>query len=335
MRNYWLLATPGLLFCLAIGWTRRANSTQTDENANKAPAAEDRALTFLGREVPRWSIENKCFSCHNNGDGARALYTALKMGSRVPPSAVADTSAWLARPEGWDHNGGDAPFSDKRLARIQFAASLVTSLESGQTKDRRVLMRAAEIVADDQASDGSWPIEDGGAVGSPATYGRPLATYMAREVLRKADSTRFRDSVERANAWLRRLNPKNVLDTAIVLLAEDARDDAEEIAHHQSTLDFLRRAQSENGGWGPYANSPPEPFDTAVVLLALVRLNRQPTTSGMIERGRAYLIATQLPDGSWPGTTRPPGGESYAQRLSTAGWATLALLASRDSISPP
>ena len=33
----------------------------------------------------------------------------------------------------------------------------------------------------------------------------------------------------------------------------------------------------------------------------------------MIQRGRAYLLATQQPDGSWPETTRPRGGESYAQ----------------------
>jgi hypothetical protein len=41
------------------------------------------------------------------------------------------------------------------------------------------------------------------------------------------------------------------------------------------------------------------------------------------------LLARQATDGSWPATTRPPGVESYAQQLSTTGWATLALLATR------
>jgi hypothetical protein len=49
----------------------------------------------------------------------------------------------------------------------------------------------------------------------------------------------------------------------------------------------------------------------------------------MIARGRAFLIATQRDDGGWPETTRPSGGTSYAQRISTTGWATLALLATR------
>jgi hypothetical protein len=42
--------------------------------ADPKPTPEERALVYLAREVPRWSVENKCHSCHNNGDAARALY---------------------------------------------------------------------------------------------------------------------------------------------------------------------------------------------------------------------------------------------------------------------
>ena len=38
----------------------------------------------------------------------------------------------------------------------------------------------------------------------------------------------------------------------------------------------------------------------------------------------------QEADGSWPETTRPPGADSYAQRISTTGWALLALLSIPD-----
>jgi hypothetical protein len=34
------------------------------------PLPERRAVAFLTREVPRWSVENRCFSCHNNGDAS-------------------------------------------------------------------------------------------------------------------------------------------------------------------------------------------------------------------------------------------------------------------------
>ena len=37
------------------------------------------------------------------------------------------------------------------------------------------------------------------------------------------------------------------------------------------SLELLGKAQSSDGGWGPYVNAPPEPFDTALALLALSR----------------------------------------------------------------
>src|SRR4029079_3455261 len=86
--------------------------------------AESRAVHFLIREVPAWSRDNGCFSCHNNGDGARALYLAKAQSVEVPAVALTDTTDWLKKPDGWDNNKGDAGFSDKRLARIEFANAL-------------------------------------------------------------------------------------------------------------------------------------------------------------------------------------------------------------------
>jgi hypothetical protein len=64
-------------------------------------------------------------------------------------------------------------------------------------------------------------------------------------------------------------------------------------------------------------------------VLALASLPSTPERAGMILRGRKFLASTQLPDGSWQETTRPPRSESYAQRLSTTAWAAQALLAAR------
>ncbi len=71
---------------------------------------EDRAVAFLTREVPKWARENRCYSCHNNGDAARALFQASRKGYRVPDQALADTTGWLLRPAGWDHNGGEGAY---------------------------------------------------------------------------------------------------------------------------------------------------------------------------------------------------------------------------------
>lgn len=303
--------------------------------AGPAPGArtpEARATEFLAREVPRWSRENHCFSCHNNGDAARALFVASRRGFPVPAEATAATTAWLARPSGWDRNGGDGPFSDKRLGRVAFTAALAAATRTGAVRDRSAMNDAAVRLAADQAEDGSWALEGEPSPGSPAAYSRSLATFLARESLAAADPARFRAAIDRADAWLLRHELVTVGDASVALMAVAAvpRSAAAD-SLRRAAIDRLARAQSEDGGWGPYAMSPPEPFDTALALLGLARCGEAVgPVRRMIDRGRAFLIAGQREDGSWPETTRPSGGTSYAQWISTTGWATLALLATGE-----
>ncbi|QEH35698.1 hypothetical protein OJF2_42550 [Aquisphaera giovannonii] len=295
-----------------------------------AEAPEARAIAYLGREVPRWQAENRCFSCHNDGDAARALFRAARLGLAVPDAATAGTVRWLERPEGWDRNGGDGPFNDKVLARIQFAAALADAIDAGRSGDAGAMARAAGLVAGDQIEGGSWRVDAEAAVGSPATYGTALATAMARRSLVAAGPKRFAAPIAAADRWLRKAEARNVPDAAAVLIGLEGADDAEAAARVRRGLDLIRRAEAARGGWGPFPNTPAEPFDTAVVLIALAPRRGIAERAGWIRRGRAFLIASQHPDGSWPETTRPPDGESYAERLSTSGWALQALLATRD-----
>ena len=354
------VATLGLI--LSACWTTVVAAEQGEDVSPEQAVA--RAVAFLAREVPAWPGENRCFSCHNNGDAFRALHrAAVAVGEKqlanapaVPAKSLAATAAWLAKPEGWKDNGGEVEFSDKRLATVQFAAALAQIDRASKPQDdaARPLLAAGQLLVEQQADDGSWPIDAAGSVGSPATYGTPLATVMARAVRHQADPQRFGGAIAKADDWLAKFQPQRVLDAAALLLwltdtnvkntASPQRD--QRIA---DCVDLIRQGQGENGGWGPFATSAAEPFDTAVVLLALQRLGPagyraaiarlaasdadSAAKSGaaddwasMIERGRAYLAASQYDDGSWPETTRPAGGESYAQRMSTTAWVTMALI---------
>src|SRR6185436_7187730 len=67
--------------------------------------AEVRAVRYLAREVPQWPVKNRCFSCHNNGDAARALAAARRNGIAFDDLALDSTDRWLRRPDGWKDNG--------------------------------------------------------------------------------------------------------------------------------------------------------------------------------------------------------------------------------------
>ena len=309
---------------VTLGFAAQPAFAQAPSNREQA------ALTYLALEVPLWKTDNGCYSCHNNGDGARALYTARLLGYDVPDEALEDTTRWLAAPLAWDENRGDPEFSDKKLARIQFAAALAAAVRAGLAPSK-TLTQAAESLLPDQEADGSWQVDARGTVGSPITYGAALATYMARSVLKSAVSPSLAQPIDRADRWFAVTPPKTVLDASATLLAlADTRPEQGVSEQRSRALALLTDSQAGDGGWGPYPNSPSEPFDTALALLALNSLAGSADYEHLIRHGREFLIAAQLDPGGWLETTRPPGSQSYAQHISTTAWATLALLATRE-----
>jgi hypothetical protein len=244
----------------------------------------------------------------------------------VASPALTTTTEWLVHPNQWDSNRGNPAFSDKNLARIQFAASLLEAFDAGVVKDRAALLAAADSLLDSQQADGSWQVDAGAAVGSPVTYGPYLATYMARRTLQAASNSGgqlLTEPIARATAWLAASHPMNVLDRAVVILADPGRasDPVD------SLLPAILNARNPDGGWGPFRSAPSEAFDTAMVLLALDAVkDHMPQVREAIAGGREWLLKTQMNSGDWQETTRPAGSQSYAQHVSTAAWATEALM---------
>ena len=157
--------------------------TATAAAQSAAATPEDRAIAHLVREVPDWPTTEKCFSCHNNGVAAAALFAAVRRGHKVPEKSLAETLRWLSQPAKWSgKREGGAP-TDETLVRIQFGAALADALDAGLVKERQPLRDAAKLIAAVQAKDGSWQVNAEGLLGSPTTLGTALATHMARRVL--------------------------------------------------------------------------------------------------------------------------------------------------------
>src|SRR5436853_3007138 len=182
------------------------------------PTPEQRAIEYLSREVPSWSKENHCFSCHNNGDAARALFVSKRLGFTVPQAALTDTTEWLSRPKTWDNLNGTAGFSDKRLARIEFANALVEAMDAGFVIDKKIIVDAVEPLVAVQDSSGGWTVDANALAPLPATYGPVLATYMARRVFDRTGDARFADVIKRANDYLLQEKPSSTVNAAAIVM---------------------------------------------------------------------------------------------------------------------
>jgi len=299
-----------------------------------APAAPSpviaKGVAFLRAEVPKWRKDN-----HHHGDAIRALLEAGSRGYDIGDT-LAETLNFLKQPAAWDQYQAPAGLNDKRLTHIQFAGALAVAERHGKAASTD-LEAAAKLLVADQAANGSWEIEQAPGLGSPATYGAILATWSARTSLIASGMQPDNFTIVQADRWLRGLTVENVFDASSLLLALDLTGDVMADGLRRTALSIVRTGQAANGGWGPEATAPPQVFDTALAVLALSALNVEPRIArstyrpeellAAIAKGKAFLESQQLPDGSWPETTRAGGKNGYAEHISTTGWALLALLA--------
>jgi squalene cyclase len=289
---------------------------------------EDRAVQYVTSEVELWPAENRCFSCHNSGDGARAFIEAYRLKAAPKVDGLQATLDWLQRPEEWGKGAGNA-FGDPKLARIQFAAALTDAVEAGLVKDRNLVKRAAQLLASHQEPDGSWQVDAEGSLPSAVGYGPVLATFMARRTLERANDAQFKDAVARADTWLRGAGIAATVNAAAVVLALSDRSDPASKASVERALTSLLEAQLSGGGWGAFPKSPAAPFESAMGLLALGAVRSTKDVEARIAKGRAFLQSTQFEDGGWPAALGAADSGTYARHMSTSAWATLALISTK------
>ena len=334
MRARWLLTAASAILGVVIANAQATKGPTAISKADPYVVAIAKGVDYLKVEVPKWKAEHPCYSCHNNGDATRALLVAASKGYDIGTS-LDDTLAFLKQPSKWDQNKAPAGFDDKALARVQFASALAVAERHGKAASTD-LEAAAKLLVNDQKPDGSWQLDQSQSLGSPATYGTIIATWSARSTLISSGMQPDNFTIVQADKWIRGLTPENVLDASGTILALELSSDVMAENLRRTCLSILRNGQSPAGGWGPYVTASPQVFDTAVAVLALSPLEVEPRLARSayrveelkeaIANGKKYLVSQQRPDGSWPETTRPANQESYAQRISTTGWALLALL---------
>lgn len=80
---------------------------------------------------------------------------------------------------------------------------------------------------------------------------------MAMKVLQQDGSEKSIEASRRAQRWLSRVTPNSVLAAATLIMATTGSLDLPRQRQRQQALNLLRAGQTSDGGWGPYAKSPP------------------------------------------------------------------------------
>ncbi len=212
-------------------------------------------------------------------------------------------------------------------------------LQSGKMRYRESVERAAEWICGMQSNNGGFgsfdvnnthfymndiPFADHGALLDP-----PTSDVTARCVtfLSRLDRERFRPTIDAAldflkseqepqGCWFGRWGTNFIYGTWSVLIALEAAGEPLEQSYIRRAVNWLKRVQREDGGWGEGNITYLEPqragqhsrstsFQTAWSLLGLMAAGE--VRSESVALGVDYLLCTQLSDGLWhePDFTAP------------------------------
>jgi ankyrin repeat protein len=305
--------------------------TQTPRPARAAVAD---ALAQLAPVGPVLYERAKCISCHHQTLPLMAMAVGKARG--IPVSADAMTQSLQAILEVWKGRRDNLMLARNRDGggANELTYGLLALADAGAPPNFITDAATSNLVST-QRPDGSWvfldtrpPQADNSRIHFTAMAIRGLNAYGPPGMRREIEV-----STNRALAFLRGAMPASTQDEAFKLLGlfwsrVSGRD-------RTAQANRLVALQREDGGWGQMPTMQSDAYATGQALYAL-RTNGMSPGDRIYQRGVAYLLRTQLDDGTWFVRSRAFGFQPYFESgfphgrdqfisASATAWAAIAL----------
>jgi ankyrin repeat protein len=250
-----------------------------------------------------------CAGCHHQPAHARAYTAARNVNLPADPGlrqAFLD-SELATRPR----LAAELPYLNTFGGDADAVLSLMTeNVDLNQPSDEFIDMMV-HFLAARQDPSGAWISL--GIARPPLEESTISRTALAIEVFKRygwpARQAEFGNRIHKAQIWLQQAKPQTTYEHADRILglhaagvpASELRDDAAR----------LLKLQREDGGWAqtPYLAS--DAYATGMVLETLFKTGL--LNAPAYQRGVAFLLRTQFPDGSWYVRSRAPKFQPYFQ----------------------
>jgi len=305
-----------------------------------ARVAIEKAVAQLQPASPGFTKGATCVSCHHQSLPAMAVTLARDHGVPVDRSLAehptrATLESWKAAREQYllanTPAGGfiaGTPYALTSMAEERVAPSALTAA-------------VALALANTQRRDGSWNLPIGSAggglrppLGSIGSISLTALTIRGLSVYApKGREAEMKVRLARALAFMRQSSPSDTQDDAFKLMGLVwSAAPAAEVTRQASRVLALQRA---DGGWAQLPTMSADAYATGQALYALNAAGVSPR-SAAFQKGVAYLLRTQLDDGTWFVRSRgfgfqpyfetgfPHGRDQFISAAATS-WAVMAL----------
>jgi ankyrin repeat protein len=307
----------------------------------RSPAtAVEKAVALLQPIGPNFfKSSGGCISCHNNSLPGIAARMASER--KVAVDATLVGHAEKAAIATW------SPVQENLAVGASSVAGLIANVsyelfamaEAGSARNF-VTDAASLALLRLQHSNGTWSISDCrppigiSDIKWAALVSRSLLAYLPPGLSKDRDR-----AITAARAYLMKTPPRSTQDAAFrVLGLQWTNASSSAIRDAKSHLLSLQR---EDGGWGQLTTMAPDAYATGQALFALKTAGVAPSDAAY-RRGVAYLLRTQMPDGSWFVQSRAlafqpyretgfPYGRSQFISAAATSWAVMALAPAIDA----
>jgi hypothetical protein len=328
----------------ALTWAMRRGDMAAVERLKAAGASDtnairrsvESAVAILQKSGPQFVKVSGCVSCHHQSLPQMAYAAARERGFQVD-AAVSEqqVKAVLAmfKPirEGMEKGTVNLPNPG-----ISVSYSLLGLAAEGYAPDETTAAMTMAI-SRTQLPDGSFGVLP---ARPPLEASAFTSTALSIRALRLFGGD-CEEKIGNAREWLKRSTPASHEDRTMRLLGLVWSEAGEkEIA--RASAELLAQ-QRPDGGWAQLAGLESDAYATGQAMVALHEAGMLPADKAF-QRGVAYLLRTQLPDGSWMVRTRstpiqqlkdsgfPHGRDQWISAAGTS-WAAMALTLSQPGSS--
>lgn len=286
-------------------------------------AAVERAIPLLTKGAIGHREQRTCFACHNQGTPLLALTTARDRGFKIDEEELGRQYKFIQ--EFLGRNKAEYLQGKGQGGQADTAGSALAALELGKWQPDETTGAVAEYLLLYQADSDHWS----GASSRPPSEGSPFTTtFVSLRGLTafqtEAQKERAAKRKQQAGEWLLKATPQNNEDRVFRLWGlQTAGAKPEDI---ETAVKDLVSKQRDDGGWSqidaaisftreegkpetiePHSDS----YATGSALVALQLAGSIKTSDPAYQRGLAFLLKSQLPDGSWLVKSRSKPFQKY------------------------
>jgi squalene cyclase len=335
-------AVAGVIAVAGLSSLARSEEAKVDQTSLRAAIEKSLPLLMAGAVGHR---ENRtCFACHNQGVPLLALSAARDHGFAVDQDELSRQQTFIA--EFLGKNRENYLQGKGTGGQADTAGYALWALSAAGYKGDETTAAVAEYLLLRHKDRDHWL----GTSNRPPTEASAFTTtYMALYGLTAFGTTDQAERIaarrEQVRLWLVTTPAKDTEDRVFRLLALDAA--AAPTSDIQAAAKDLLVRQRDDGGWAQLDSGEParatesDAYATGTALVALHTAGGLATDDPAYQKGLAYLLKTQLPDGSWHVISRSKPFQPYYESgfphekdqfisCAATGWATWAMILAAD-----